>query len=97
VVNSGYLQLANPNQSISLVSTVDYTVKTVWGMETDKEGRSMIYTALYNGTARTVYCLGRDGDKVVAVHRPNSKQADYETHMATVKWNVAIIVDSERD
>ncbi|KAK8061149.1 hypothetical protein PG997_015370 [Apiospora hydei] len=91
-----FLRLGDGNGHVELVDKVDFTANTIWSMETDPWGKSLIYTrrmtkdATTGYVAYTLWYLGTDQDKNVIVRtmpKPSSNDA-WKSAVATIQWQV---------
>ena len=95
-IDAKYLKLDVGSQNVQLADALDYTLDTVWSLETDPMGKSLIYTKQVmkdsksgNETSKVWYLASADDHKLYVREMPPSGGADeYKEALPNVQWQV---------
>jgi hypothetical protein len=80
---------------MGLTEKLTYQNDTVFSVDTDSYGNTMIGTRLTDSAGKTyAYCLGvNSSDKVMAMPLPDASSADYQTAIKRLQWTVTTVED----
>ncbi|CZR47321.1 uncharacterized protein FPRO_08695 [Fusarium proliferatum ET1] len=105
-----YLKLDTDAMAPALVGQPDYSLDTIWSLETDPYGNSKIYTAAYSNTTdpagqaittQTLWYLGTSDDSTQVVFRqlPSEDQSadQHKQVLPHVQWTIDVLTTPTQD
>lgn len=105
-----YLKLDTNAMAPALVGQPDYSLDTIWSLETDPYGNSKIYTAAYSNTTdpagqaittQTLWYLGTSDDSTQVVFRqlPSEDQSadQHKQVLPHVQWTIDVLTTPTQD
>ncbi|RKL46663.1 hypothetical protein BFJ70_g3148 [Fusarium oxysporum] len=105
-----YIKLDTDNKVPIVVEKIDFSMNTVWSLETGPDGKSFIYTAAFTqntddssrpvGTTRKLWYLGTSDDKTQVVYRelPSIDQPQKrQAVLPHILWVIDVLTKPDQD
>jgi hypothetical protein len=105
-----FIKLDADGQAPVLTEKADFTMDTIWSLETDPDGKSFIYTAVFTkntdkdgkpaGVTRKLWYLGTSDDNTKVVYRalPSESEPDKRTPVLPhVQWTIDVLTKPTQD